>query len=155
MIEWPTRHDGPKTIKIKFTANQREHRADRPEPPKRPLEEAASQHFNGLANDQSADPSASRTILGEVPDDPDLVQSYHGPDDPGSSRTIPGRSWAQPPSGSSAMETKGNSSGKDDLGNSDDSCGPLSNSGSTYPDEPAQDDGDDQDDWRDGGSGIL
>ena len=27
--------------------------------------------------------------------------------------------------------------------------------GSTYPDEPAQGDGEDDDDWRDGGSGIL
>ena len=33
--------------------------------------------------------------------------------------------------------------------------GPLSNFGSTYPDEPAQGDGEDDDDWRDGGGGIL
>jgi hypothetical protein len=155
VIEWPTRHDGPKTIKITFSANQNEDRVDRPQPPKRPPGEAVSKYFNGLDKDQSADPSNSRTILGEAPDDPNLVQSDDGPDDPQSSRTIPGRSWAQPWSGSGALETKGNSSGKDETGNSDDSRGPLSNSGSTYPDEPAHGDGDDDDDWRDGESGIL
>jgi hypothetical protein len=155
VIEWPTRHDGPKTIKIAYTANQREGRVDRPEGPKRPLEEAVSKYFNGVDKDQSADPSSCRTITAEVPDDLDLVPSDLGPDDPESSRTIPGRSWSQLSSGSSVSETTGNSSQRDDTGNSDDSCGPLSNSGSTYPDEPAQGDGDDDDDWRDGGSGIL
>jgi putative DNA primase/helicase len=155
VIEWPTRHDGPKAIKITFVANQRESRVDRPEPTKRPPKEATSNHFNCLDKDQAADPSSSRTITGEVPDDLDPVPSDHGPDDPESSRTIPGRSWPQPSSGSSAVETKGNSSGKDHAGNPDDSCGPFSNSGPTYPDEPAQGDGDDDDDWRDGGSGIL
>ena len=48
VIEWPTRHDGPKTIKITIAENQRESRADRPEPPKRPPEETASNHFNRL-----------------------------------------------------------------------------------------------------------
>ena len=48
VIEWPTRHDGPKTIKITFAEDQRESRADRPEPPKRPLEEAPANHFKCL-----------------------------------------------------------------------------------------------------------
>jgi hypothetical protein len=155
VIEWPTRHDGPKTIKITIAENQRESRADRPEPPKRPPQEPASNRFNGLDKDQAADPSSSRTIPGEVPDDLDLVPNDPGPDDLESSRTIPGRSWGQPSSGSSAIETKGNSSGKGHLGNPDDPCGPLSYCGSTYPDEPAQGDGEDDDDWRDGGGGIL
>jgi hypothetical protein len=154
VIEWPTRHDGPKTIKITFTANERESRVDRPEPPNRPLEEVTSNSSNCLDKHQPADPSSSRTILGKVPDDLDLVPSDHGPDGPEPSRTIPGRPWAQPSSGSSTLVTKGNSSRKDDMGNSDDSCGPLSNSRTTYPDEPAQAD-DDDDDWRDGGSGFL
>ena len=41
VIEWPTRHDGPKTIKITLAKNGRESRADRPEPPKRPPEETS------------------------------------------------------------------------------------------------------------------
>jgi hypothetical protein len=155
VIEWPMRHDGPKAIKITFVTNQRESRVDRPEPPKRPPQEATSNHFNGLDKDQVADPSSFRTIPGEVPDDLDLVPSEHGPDDPESSRTIPGRSWLQPSSASSPLETRGNSLGKDDVSKPDDSSGPLSNSGSAYPNEPAQGDGDDEDDWRDGGSGIL
>jgi hypothetical protein len=106
VIEWPTRHDGPKTIKIMFTANQREGRVDRPEAPKRPLEEADSKYFNGLDKHQAADPSCFRTITGEVPDDLDLVPSDHGPDDPESSRTIPGRSWSQPSSGPNAWKQK-------------------------------------------------
>ena len=99
VIEWPTRHDGPKTIKITFTQNQREGRVDRPEPPKRPAEEAASNHFNCLNKDQAADPSSSRTITREVPDDLDQAPIDRGPDDPQSSRTISGRSSAQPSSG--------------------------------------------------------
>jgi hypothetical protein len=155
VIEWPTRHDGPKTIKITLAKNQRESRADRPEPPKRPPEEAAPNHFNFLDKDQAADPRSFRTIPGEGADDPDLAPTDRGPDDPESSRTIPMRSSAQPSSGSSPLETKENSSRKDDVATPDDSRGPLSNLGSTYPDEPAQGDGEDDDDWRDGGSGIL
>jgi hypothetical protein len=155
LIEWPTRHDGPKTIRITFTKSQRESRADRPEPPKRPLEETTANHFQFLDKDQAADPSSFRTIPGEGADDPDLVLSDRRPDDPESSRTIPIRSSAQASSGSSALATKGNSSRKDDVDTPDDSCGPLSNLGSTYPDEPAQGDGEDDDDWRDGGVGIL
>ena len=153
--EWPTRHDGPKTIKITFTKNQRDSRADRPEPPKRPPEEATAKHFNFLDKDQAADPSSFRTILGPAADDLDPVLSDRGPDDPQSSRTIPMRSSVQSSSGSSPQETKENSMSKDDEGPPDDSCGPLSNCGSTYSDEPPQDDGEDDDDWRDGGSGIL
>ena len=155
VIEWPTRHDGPKTIKITLAKNERESRADRPEPPKRPPQEPASNRFNGLDKDQAADLSSFRTIPGEGADDLDLVPSDRGPDDPQSSRTIPMRSSAQPSSGSSPLETKENSSRKDDVATPDDSCGPLSNLGSTYPDEPAQGDGEDDDDWRDGGGGIL
>jgi hypothetical protein len=155
VIEWPTRHDGPKTIKVRFTESKRESRVDRPERPNRPLEEVASNYFNDLDRDQAADPSSSRTILRQVPDDLDLVPSDHGPDDPETWRAIPGRSWLQPSSASSPLETRDNSSGKDDVCKPDDSCGPLSKSGSIYPDEPAQGDGDDDDDWRDGGSGIL
>jgi hypothetical protein len=155
VIEWPTRHDGPKTIKVRFTESQRVSRVDRPEPPNRPLEEAASNYFNGLDKDQAADPSSSRTIIRQVPDDLNLVPSDHGPDDPETCRAIPGRSRLQPSSASGPLETRGNSSGKDDVCKPDDSCGPLSKSGSIYPDEPAQGDGDDDDDWRDGGSGIL
>src|ERR1700722_7327288 len=155
VIEWPTRNDGPKTIKITLAKNERESRADRPEPPKRPLEEAAPNHYNFLDKDQAADPSSFRTIPGEGADDLDLVPSDPGPDDPESSRTIPIRSSAQPSSAPSVLETNENSSRKDDVDTPDDSCGPLSNLGSTYPDEPAQADGEDDDDWRDGGSGIL
>ena len=155
MIEWPTRHDGPKTIKIALTANQRESRADRPEPPKRPAEEATFNRFNGLDKDPAADPNSSRTITGEVPDDPGLVPSDGGPDDPASSRTILTRSLEQPSSGYSGLKTNANSSSKDDIRAPDDSRGPLSNFGSTYTDQPAQGDGEDDDDWRDGGSGIL
>jgi hypothetical protein len=155
LIEWPTRHDGPKTIKITLAGNQRESRADRPEPPKRPGTEAASNHFNVLDKDQAADLSPFRTILGEVPDDLDLVPSERGPDDLLSSRTIHGRSSAQSSSWSIPLETKGNSSWKDDASTPDDLCGPLSNSRRTYADEPAQGDCDHGDDWRDGGSGFL
>jgi hypothetical protein len=155
VIEWPTRHDGPKTIKIMLAENQRESRADRPEPPKRPGAQVTSNHFNVLDKDKAADPSSFRTILREGADDLDLVTSDCGPDDLLSSRTIPSRSSAQPSSGSSPLETKGNSSWKDDTGNSDDSCGSLSNSGPTYPDEPAKGDCDNGGDWRDGGSGFL
>ena len=155
VIEWPTRHDGPKTIKITLAKNQRESRADRPEPPKRPPEEPASDRFNGLDKDQAADPSSFRTIPGEGAGDLDLIPSVRGPDDPQSSRTIPMRSSAQPSSGSSPLETKDNSSSKDHEVAPDDSCGPLSNFGSTYTDQPAQGDGEDDDDWRDGGGGIL
>jgi hypothetical protein len=155
VIEWPTRHDGPKTIKITLAKNGRESRADRPEPPKRPLEEATANHFNFLDKDQAVDPSSFRTIPGEGADDLDLVPSDPGPDDPESTRTISSRSSVQRSSGSSALETKENSSRKDDVDTPDDLCGPLSNLGSTYPDEPAQGDGEDDDDWRDGGGGIL
>jgi hypothetical protein len=155
VIEWPTRHDGPKTIKITLAKNERESRADRPEPPKRPPQEPASNRFNGLDKDQAADPSSFRTIPGEGADDLDLVPSDRGPDDPETTRTIPIRSSAQASSGSSARATKGNSSRKDDVDTPDDSCGPLSNLGPTYPDEPAQGDGEDDDDWRDGAGGIL
>ena len=155
VIEWPTRHDGPKTIKITSAKNPRESRADRPETPKRPPEETTANHFNSFEKDQAADPSSFRTIPEEGADDLDLVPSDRRPDDPESSRTIPIRSSAQASSGSSALATKGNSSRKDDADTPDDSCGPLSNLGSTYPDEPAQGDGEDDDDWRDGGGGIL
>jgi Toprim domain len=155
VIEWPTRHDGPKTIEITLAKNERESRADRPEPPKRPPQDPASNRFNGLGKDQAADPSSFRTIPGEGADDLDLVPSVRGPDDPESARTIPIRSSAQPSSGPSVLETKENSPRKDDAATPDDSCGPLSNLGSTYPDEPAQGDGEDDDDWRDGGGGIL
>jgi hypothetical protein len=155
VIEWPTRHDGPKTIKITIAKNERKSRTDRPEPPERPLEETTANHFNFLDKDQAADPSSFRTIPGEGADDLDLVPSDRGPDDPESSRTISGRSSAQPSSGSSALETKGNSPSKDDAGTPDDSCGPLSNPGLTDPDEPTQGYGEDDDDWRDGGGGIL
>ena len=155
VIEWLTRHDGPKTIKITLARNQRDSRADRPEPPKRPPEEAAPNHFNFLDKDQAADPSSFRTIPGEGADDLDLVLSDRDPDDPQSSRTIPMRSSAQPLSGSSPLETKENSPSKDDVVAPDDSCGPLSNFGLTYTDEPAQGDGEDDDGWRDGGGGIL
>ena len=155
VIEWPTRHDGPKTIKITLTANQRESRADRPEPPKRPPEGATSNHLNFLDRDQAADPSSFRTITGEVPDDLGLVPNDGGPDDPPSPRTMLPRCSVQPSSGSRELETNANSSSKDDIRAPDNSCGPLSNFGSTYPDEPAQGDGDDDEEWRDGGSGIL
>jgi hypothetical protein len=154
-IEWPTRHDGPKTIKITFTENQRDRRADRPERTNRPPEQATSNHFNCLGEDQAADPSSFRTILREVPDDLDLALSDRGPDDPESCRTISSRSSVRSSSEHSALETKGNLPRNDDACAPDDSCGPLSNSGSTYPDEPAQGDGEDDDDWRDGGSGFL
>jgi hypothetical protein len=91
MIEWPTRHDGPKTIKITFTQNQREGRIDRPEPPQRPPEQAAFNHFNCLDEDRAADSSSSRTITGEVPDDLDVVPIDRSADDPQSSRTISSR----------------------------------------------------------------
>jgi hypothetical protein len=155
VIEWPTRHDGPKTIKITLTERQREGRLDRPEPLKRPLEDSTSKYFNSLDKEKTADPSSSRTITGEVTDDLDLVTSDGRPDDPESSRTISSRISAQPSSASSGLKTKGNPSEQGHVGNSDDSCGPLSNSGSTYPDEPAQGDGHDDDDWHYGGSGIL
>jgi hypothetical protein len=155
VIEWPTRHDGPKTIRIALAKNQRESRANRPEPPKRPREEAAASHFNFLDKDQAADPSSFRTIPGEGADDLDLVPSDGRTDDPASSRTIPTRSSVQSSSGSSPQETKENSSRRDHVSRPDDSSGPLSNCGSTYPDEPAEGDGEDDDDWRDGGSGIL
>jgi hypothetical protein len=38
VIDWPTRHDGPKTIKITLGENQRESRTDRPDAPKRSAE---------------------------------------------------------------------------------------------------------------------
>jgi Toprim domain len=155
VIEWPTRHDGPKTIKIKLTANQRENRADRPHLPKRPPEEATSNHLNFLDGDQAADPSSFRTITGQVPDDLGLVPNDGGPDDPPSPRTMLPRCSVQPSSGSRELETNANSSSKDDVRAPDDSFGPLSNFGSTYPDEPAQGDGDDDEEWRDGRSGIL
>jgi hypothetical protein len=155
VIEWPTRHDGPKTIKITIAENQSKSRADRPEQPKRPPEETTANHFNFLDKDQAADPSSFRTIPGEDADDLDLVSSDRMPDDPESSRTIPTRSSVQSSSGSSSHETKENSSRKDRVSRPDDSSGPLSNLGSTYTDEPAQGDGEDDDDWRDGGSGIL
>jgi hypothetical protein len=155
VIDWPTRHDGPKMISITFAKNERESRVDRPEPPKRPLEGATANHFNFLDKDQAADPSSFRTITGQAADDLDLVRSDGRTDDHASSRTIPMRSSLQSSSGSSSQEIKENSSSKDDEGAPDDSCGPLSNRGSTYPDEPTQGDGEDDDDWRDGGSGIL
>jgi hypothetical protein len=155
VIEWPTRHDGPKTIKITSMERQRESRADRPEQTNRPLEVDPSNYLNGLGKDQAADPRSSRTITGDVPDDPDLEPSDHGPDDHRSSRTISSRSAMQPSSGSMTSERKGNSSSKCDLGNPDGSCRALSNSGSTYPDEAAQGDRDEEDDWHYGGSGIL
>ena len=152
VMEWPTRHDGPKTIKITFTQNQREGRVDRPEPPKRPTEEAASNHFNCLNKDQAADPSSSRTITREVPDDLEQAPIDRGPDDPQPSRTISGLSSTQPSSGASALETKGNLSGKDDAGNPDDLCGTLSNLEPNYPDDDGDDSADDE--WHEGG-GIL
>lgn len=152
VMEWPTRHDGPKTIKITFTQNQKEGRVDRPEPPKRPTEEAASNHFNCLNKDQAADPSSFRTITREVPDDLEQAPIDRGPDDPQPSRTISGLSSTQPSSGASALETKGNLSGKDDAGNPDDSCGTLSNLEPNYPDDDGDDSADDE--WHEGG-GIL
>jgi hypothetical protein len=155
VIEWPTRHDGPKTIKIAHTANQRESRADRPEPPKRPAEEATSNYLNFLDRDQAADPNSSRTITGEVPDDLGLVPNDGDPDDAAFSRTIPARSVEQPSSGSSGLKTNANSPSKDGISAPDDSYGAISNFGSTYPEEPPQGDGVDDDDWRDGGGGFL
>ena len=155
VIDWPTRHDGPKMISITFAKNERESRVDRPEPPKRPLEEATANHFNFLDKDQAADPSSFRTIPGQAADDLDLVRSDGRTDDHASSRTIPMRSSLQSSSGSSSKETKENSSSKDDEGAPDDSCGPLSTRGSTYPDVPTQGEGEDDDERRDGGSGIL
>jgi hypothetical protein len=155
VIEWPTRHDGPKTIKITFTERQRESRLHRPEPPKRPPEEAADNYFNVLDMNLPADPSSSRTITGRIADDLDLVTSDRDPDDPESCRTISSRLSSQPSSGSSGLKTKGNPSKQGNVGGADDPCGPLSNSGATYPAEPAQGGGDEEDDWHYGGSGIL
>jgi hypothetical protein len=99
MIEWPTRHDGPKTIKITIAENQRKSRVDRPEPPKRPSDETAFNDFNRLDNDQAADPSSFRTIPGDIPDDLDVNPTDLGPDDLESSRTISSRSSVRPSSG--------------------------------------------------------
>jgi hypothetical protein len=66
VIEWPTRHDGPKTIKIMLAENQRESRAHRPEPPNRPGTEVTSHQFNALDKDQAADLSPFRTIVGKA-----------------------------------------------------------------------------------------
>ena len=112
VIEWPTRHDDLEDDQNQVAKNQRESRTDRPEPPKRPPQEATSNRFNGLDNDQAADPSSFRTIPAKAADDLDLVPRI-------SVRTILnplgrslGRSSAQPSSGPSALETKDNSSRK-------------------------------------------
>jgi hypothetical protein len=112
VIEWPTRHDGPKAIKIILAENQRESRADRPEPPNRPPEGIAFNRFNRLDKDQAADQSCSRAIPGEVPDDLDQDPTDLGPDDPERARTISSRSSSQPPSDSRSLETKGMRRGK-------------------------------------------
>ena len=144
VIEWPTRQrpeNDPSRSRID--------RADRPEPPKRPLQEPASNRLNDLDQDQAAGPSSSRTIPGKGADDLDLVPSDRGPDDPESSRTIPMRSSAHPSSGSSAARnTRRIRRGKTMWPLRTIHAAPLSNLGSTYPDEPAQGDGEDDDDWR-------
>jgi hypothetical protein len=155
VIDWPTRHDGPKTIKITLGENQRESRTDRPDAPKRPPNEANPDHFNALDDDQPADPGSFRTIPGEVPGDLNQDPTDLGPDDPESSRPIPSRSSVESSSCPNVLDAKGNSSRKDEVYNPDDSCGPRSDAASAYPDEPAQGDGEDDDEWRDAGSGIL
>jgi hypothetical protein len=159
-IEWPARHDGPKIVNIRLANTYA--RKDRPDRPDHPPKEANSNIINNLSESDPDDPRP-------IPDDPrpisdDLVPTLEdrGSDDHESPRTIPVRSLPQLSSGFSALKTRANSPVRADEDVTDDPYGPLSNSGTAYPDELAQGDddiGNNEDDgadgWHEGRRGIL